>query len=146
MTRSLRDTQKRKLYRSEYSISHSKRFKAMDEVNAYVADIIRSSFWKKMRGADYIDIKDGRGRRNAAAFNRNTITLPRWARSDIVILHELTHTLVNFDYNNRVPSHGNEFASTFLKLVKRYMGKESHDELKLAFKSNHVHYVVRKQA
>jgi putative metallohydrolase (TIGR04338 family) len=146
MTRSLRDTQKSKVYTSERTVSYSKKFETMDEVNAYVARIVRSAFWKKMKGAHYIHVKDGRGLRNAYAYDWGTIALPKWARHEVVILHELSHTLVNFDNYNNVPSHGREFASMFLKLVKRYMGKQSHDELKRAFKTNHVHYVVRKQA
>jgi len=141
----LRDTQRSKVYKAEWRIpNRGKKFETMDEVNAYVEHICRSSFWKKMKGARAIDIKDGRGRRSACAFDTITIALPKWARQEIVILHELTHTLVNFDYHNPVPCHGREFTSTMLKLVKRYMGKKAHEELKASFKQLNVHYIVRK--
>jgi len=140
----LRDTQRSKVYHAERVIHHhGKQFKNMEEVDAYVIRICKTAFWKKLHGAYHIEIKDGRGRRRACAFNWGTIALPRWARQEAIILHELAHTLVNFDNYNFTAWHGKEFAKTYLLLVKRFMGKEEHAKLKTSFKENHVHYTVR---
>jgi putative metallohydrolase (TIGR04338 family) len=136
-----RDNQRAKIYRAEREglggLSYL--FKDLKDVNKYIDYILRSSYWKKLNGSPYIDVRDGRGRRSACAFNKHTIALPRWARTDVFVLHELTHTVVNFNYT-KVADHGREFAKEFLGLVKRFMGKECYLILKESYKKNHVHY------
>jgi putative metallohydrolase (TIGR04338 family) len=140
----VRDSQRSKVYEAERVIWHrGVQFSNLQEVDAYVQRICKSAYWRKLRGAYYVKVKDGRRRRSACAFDWGTIALPRWSRQEAVILHELTHTLVNFNNDRNVAWHGKEFASTYLKLVKRYMGKEAHAMLKQSFKDNHVHYIVR---
>jgi putative metallohydrolase (TIGR04338 family) len=145
MTKSLRDSQRSKVYKAEGVIHYpakGKRYESMSEVTAYVERVCDSKFWKKLNGY-YVKVEDGRGRRTACASDWGTINLPKWARQDSVILHELAHTLVNFDYHNPVPSHGKEFAKMYLILVKRFMGKEAHDTLRDSFKKHNVHYIIR---
>lgn len=143
MKNRLRDNQRSKIYTAGRIIYHrGQEFKDMMAVNKYVSHICDSQFWKKLNGALDIDIKDGRGRRKPCAFNSHTIALPKWGRQEAVILHELTHTLVNFNGHD-VAHHGKEFAKMYLNLVRHYMGRESYLDLKASFKKYHVHYSVR---
>ena len=137
----IRDNQREKIYRAEresvWRIGNT--FKDLSEVNVYINYILKSHYWKKIGGSSSILVKDGRGRRKACAFNKKTIALPKWARQEAVILHELAHTIVNFNYI-KVADHGMEFAKEFLGLIKRFMGKEAYLMLKESYKENHVHY------
>ena len=137
----IRDNQRAKLYRAERESlrEHGCTFKDLKEVNKYIDRILRSSYWKKLHGSSHMEVRDGRGRRSACAFDRQTIALPKWARSDVIILHELAHTVVNFNYK-KVADHGREFAKEYLGLVKRFMGREYYLILKESYKKNHVHY------
>ena len=142
----IRDTQRQKVYRAEREALWGTRtsFKDLKEVNAYICHVINSHYWKKRQGSPYIDVRDGRGRSSACAFDKQTIALPKWARKDVIILHELAHTLVNFSYH-RVAPHGREFAKEYLGLIKRFIGKESYSLLKESYKKNHVHYRKAKE-
>lgn len=63
------------------------------------------------------EVTDGRGCRRASGC-RFQVKLPRWARSPLVALHEVGHSLQpNSDYN-----HGPGFAQLLLELWGRYAG------------------------
>jgi len=87
-------------------------------------------------------IADGRGcRRATASYDGQTITLPRWARVEYVMLHELSHLVVHHEFKRReVASHGWQFCMVYLKLVKNVLGPETHDRLKQSFKTLRVKY------
>lgn len=136
----LRDSQKSKLYQAEVeSLTAGKEFKNLDEVKSYIKKICASQYWKKLNGYTKIIVKDGRGRRIACAFSKYEIALPRWARCERVILHELAHTLISFN-NDGIAAHGKEFAKGYLNLVKRFMGNEAYLSLRAGFKKYHVKY------
>lgn len=62
-----------------------------------------------------IDVRDGRGRRHAgASYEDNLITLPRWSRQTVIVLHEVAHTLVD---DQKFPYHGAEFVGLFIGLL-----------------------------
>ena len=62
-----------------------------------------------------IKVKDGRGRRHAgASFEENLITLPRWSRQTVIVLHEIAHTL---DDDRKYPHHGDEFVGGLFELL-----------------------------
>ena len=64
-----------------------------------------------------IKVKDGRGRRHAgASFQDNLITLPRWARQTVIVLHEIAHTLVD---DRKYPHHGAEFVGVLFALLNQ---------------------------
>lgn len=145
MSNNKRDNQRQKLYNAESESLHGqgRKFKDLKEVNQYVKKICKSHCWKKQGGALYIEVHDGRGRRRAGAYSRYDITLPRWSRQEWVVLHELAHTLINFN-KSYTASHGPEFAKCFLGLIKRFMGIENYNLLKAAYKKYHVHYSVKR--
>ena len=64
-----------------------------------------------------IKVKDGRGRRHAgASFLDNLITLPRWSRQTVIVLHEIAHTLVD---DRKYPHHGAEFVGGLFALLSQ---------------------------
>ena len=78
-----------------------------------------------------IKVLDGRRRRAACADvvgGQRVIRLPKWARNEYVILHEIAHHLCWFDGGHRP-----DFASCLLDLVRHFLGKESAEILQGAF-------------
>ena len=75
--------------------------------------------------SDHLDsepptIGDGRGRRSACyIFEDHQIRLPRWSRTEYVVLHEVAHGLV-WAMLPRAAAHGEEFARLYLDLLGRY--------------------------
>ncbi len=65
-------------------------------------------------------IRDGRGCRIARG-GAKRITLPRWARSTYIVLHEVTHALLALRMLP-VPWHGSEFCQKYVELLDRYAG------------------------
>lgn len=78
-------------------------------------DLVRE-VWADYRPKEAIPtVVDGRGRRYAGG-SRRKISLPRWARSRVVVLHETAHSLMPTDE----PPHGKMFARLFLELLDHY--------------------------
>src|SRR5690606_30286106 len=99
----------------------------MAELERRVKEIVSSKFWAKHTPLNEPPrIKDGRGCRWARG-SKWFIVMPKWARSEAVLIHELTHTLLyrkypghfggkNYEY---MAGHGWEFAELYLKMVRR---------------------------
>lgn len=67
-------------------------------------------------------VADGRGCRRALyADYKYTITLPKWARSPEVTLHETAH-LITGNLFRGAPAHGREFVGVFMYLLSKYAG------------------------
>jgi len=78
-----------------------------------------------------IVVLDGRGRRSACATYRNgqwVICLPKWARNEFIILHEIAHHI-----SGAYLSHDSYFATCLLDLVRNVMGREDALTLQAAF-------------
>ena len=77
-----------------------------------------------------VTINDGRGRGRAGAYHNNRIiALPKFARREWVICHELAH----LETPNNVPAHGPEFCKNYLEIVKKALGEEFSVILKETF-------------
>ena len=59
-------------------------------------------------------VGDGRGRRHACG-SRDTIRLPRWARTRAVVLHECAHGMAD-------DQHGPQFVATYVALLEQFAG------------------------
>jgi carbohydrate-binding DOMON domain-containing protein len=66
-------------------------------------------------------IVDGRGSEAARNWHR-VIHLPRWSRNNIIVLHELAHTLTNFIDSNDSYEHGGIFVHVMITLLTRFAG------------------------
>ena len=83
-------------------------------------------------------VRDGRGHRNATG-GPSLVTMPRWARSTHILLHELAHTICSRHYpRNSIAAHGWQFAECYAYLVKLFMGADAHDSLRAAYRHNGV--------
>jgi hypothetical protein len=106
--RKQRDFQRSKVYaweRQMFPQMHT------ENLNLYECKLTASNLYGKR-----VKVKDGRGRRNACAFARGypTIALPKWARNEVVICHEVAHLLHRFD---DTPWHGARFMRSYIELL-----------------------------
>lgn len=162
----VRDYQRSKVYKAEREFIKDlddytgclrdtvfeKSFDSVDDISKYVDDIVDSDWFKRcycFRRA--VTIKDGRGRsRPAGSFSSYTMWMPRWARSEVIVLHELahimyTHTLslaIEFretNYKeNKESAHGREFVKRFIWLVGHVMGSDAAQQLSVRMLRNRV--------
>lgn len=142
-----RDNQKSKVYawerRCVRELAHSSlydpEFSKLEECIEFAEPI-----WRKERGrvglakhaAPTIE-RPHRGQRSALAYADHRITLPRWARSRWVILHELCHRLTPRD-----EAHGPRFVGVLMGLVCRHMDYDATQLMALAEEMG-VNYYVR---
>lgn len=148
--RKIRDTQRRAVYRCD-AIVRGKRFESLDETKAFVKKVLDSKWVQRKWGISpkhyqRIKIKDGRGT-SIARGGRNVLNLPVWSRTQGTVMHELSHMVTHYAFGNAYDyaAHGREFCAVYLALVKHFMGKNYHDNLKEGFKANGVKFSKRKQ-
>lgn len=142
-----RDRQRSRVYRWEAAVARQLRgssllppeFETLEECAAF-AQVV----WRKERGrvglashkAPAIE-RPHRGQRRALAHHDHRITLPRWARSRWVILHELAHRLTPAD-----EAHGPRFVGVLIGLAARWLEYDAQQLMALADEMD-VQYYVR---
>jgi len=69
-------------------------------------------------------VTDGRGRRSACYCpGSHTIKLPRWARNERVVIHEIAHCVADAIARPKtIADHGREFVGVYMYLLNKYMG------------------------
>jgi putative metallohydrolase (TIGR04338 family) len=145
-----RDSQRQKVYDAEGAAFAGAPvdLPEMADLERYVNFVcslkrVKASFPKLVDWPIYIG--DGRARRKAGGW-RQGILMPRWSRKRWVVLHELSHVIVDRVHSHRrAAGHGWEFASTYLLLVRHVMGVAVHDRLKAEFKARRVRYKAPRQ-
>lgn len=158
--RNKRDSQRQRVYNAEdiafpimqawsnYGIGDT--FTSIHETQAFVDKIAKSAWWKKRTDIIQVEVSDGRGRRSACAYGITylwvggnkaigfgKIALPKGNRNINSVLHEFAHLLAHDD---DFAAHGPEFCKAYLALVKRFLGKQSHSNLKYGFDRMKVNY------
>lgn len=138
-----RDSQRSKVYKAERAagvmIVNSKPLPTVADVEAFADRVLRSAVARKISGG-YRGVRVGDGRRcRAASGGPSKIVIPRWARTQWVVLHELAHTL-HLRNHPREAFHGWRFCSIYLQIVRAFIGKAAHDSLKQQFKELGVKY------
>jgi hypothetical protein len=147
MTRNSRDNQRSKVYAWERAAVRElgnrtlgdAEFDTLGECEQWALPI-----WRKERGrvglarvaAPAIE-RPSWGQRRALAHDDHRITLPRWARSRWVILHELAHRLTPRD-----EAHGPRFVGVLIGLVSRWLEYDANQLMRLADERG-VRYYVR---
>lgn len=143
-----RDSQRSRVYRAENEAlkSLARRYETMDELTGFVHSIVRRTRTLKVAPElkRSITIKDGRGRSNAGG-NMSGIIMPVWSRRDYIVLHELSHTIIERRYARSPAWHGWEFCAVYLKLVRSVMGVAAHDALRASFKKHGVRYKPKRK-
>jgi putative metallohydrolase (TIGR04338 family) len=132
----VRDSQRSKIYASEKGLRRGQRFQDMRDCQRYVDLVVFSPWWQERFGSRArVEARDGRGRRHAGAFDhKRAIALPKWSRSELIILHELAHIATPLQF----AAHGPEFARNYLELVRYFMGDRAAARLENGYRMNHV--------
>jgi hypothetical protein len=137
-----RDTQRGRLYKAERTTAaaHVRPYATMVELWTYLERIQRDRWFRRHYGVWVFRVHDGRGRRRGAADSSGWITLPRFARYPLYILHEVAHCV-----SPRGCKHDHQYAANYLKLVRHFLGAAAHAELRAAFKEHRVRYTPPRQ-
>lgn len=110
----VRDAQRQRLYNWEYAIPAGK--------TVTLAQALDVAVWGLQQyGITRVPtIGDGRGRRKAAYSSwSNEIKLPRWARTEQTVLHEVAHMVIRFKADASAAAHGPEYARVLVDLWVR---------------------------
>lgn len=142
-----RDSQRSKVYRAERQADITgERFPEIPGVEAYLRRVFSHKWFKRRYPRAFrFRVHDGRGRRSALGWSAGLtieMKLPKWARTEGIILHELAHGLTDqkAGYRIRHAAHGWEFCETFLALVYHYQGGVAGNRLKESFGENRVRF------
>ncbi len=160
MTTRRRDSQKTKVYRSEWAIQaqqigfrHSAPqdgYESLEACEKFLLGVIARKHvqnrYPRASRFQAVHLKPGQGTK-AARYDGTYATrlfksdygpefnLPRWARNELTMLHELAHSLVPGGVQ-----HNWEFTECLLWLVRQAMGIEWHDRLLDQYKTRKVKY------
>lgn len=150
-TKRPRDSQRSKLYQAENILSGcGLLFDTTGEIQAYVDHLVGLRWFQRRWPLSSIEVRDGRGRTSAcgAAYRRGGaycgyIKMPRWSRTEPVVLHEIAHCCARVDglRNGAIyAAHGWQFARVLLELVRHRMGDDDWSTLRDSFRESHVRY------
>lgn len=114
-----RDSQRSKVISATHALPPGKHIRTVPEIKGYVEKSITSRWFRnRWPWLKEIKIKDGRGRCNAGAgwnwHDNHFITLPRWARYERYLLHEIAHVVTP----RRHAAHGPKFMKNFIALLE----------------------------
>ena len=145
-----RDSQRSKVYKWESDHIpnlHSVELTLYD-CELLIAEAIRWGFRisksDMSKGIDMPLIKDGRGIKKARG-SANKISLPRWARSKAVVLHETAHCLVDrMGHRLEDGGHGPYFMRTYIELLRHFIGL-SRTGLKQSARSKRIKVISSKR-
>ncbi len=158
-----RDSQRAKVYRAEGKAGiKSKRFETVPEVEAYLKRCFSHKwFHNHYPEATKFRVRDGRRRRRAGGRGytilgggRCILTMPKWSRYELVILHELAHGLTDLarGYSRGYDSgeagwapHGWQFCEIYLDIVRHFMGAAAGEKLRRSFREHRVRYYPPKK-
>ena len=133
-----RDTQRVRLYRAEDDVSPGRRLPTVPILQAYVDDLAASDWFTSRWGPRSFEIRPGHGHRRATADGHGVLQMPRWSRTELVVLHEVAHCLTSDGY----AAHGPEYAGVFLSLVRRRLSPATAQALEDAFSRHRVRWTA----
>lgn len=134
-----RDSQRARLYRAEEAVDAGRRLPTVERMQDWVDGLAATDWFVARWGARSFDVRPGFGHRRATADAANgVLQMPKWARSELVLLHEVAHCLTPMT----LASHGPEYAGVLLALVRRGMGLATAQLLEDAFAHERVRWTV----
>lgn len=107
---------------------------SIEACQAYVDHVTSSAWFQTRWGKRAFTVRHKVYGKATGGWNR--VTLPPWARTEHIILHEIAHSLVP----DSCADHGPEFAATLLTLVRYAMGAEHAATLRASYKEHRVRY------
>ena len=132
------ENQFRRIYRKEFQY-----YKTLKDIEVFTNYILASSWFK--RRYKIKNIYAYYTRKNVAygwLEDTQTISmeLPRWARNQLTVLHEISHGLCESAYNTQKIGHGVKFVDTYLSLIRRYLGLKLYKNMLDLFIINDVKF------
>ena len=131
-----RDSQRARLYRAEAEVDAGRRLPTVAKMQAYVDGLIGADWFVARWGEHAFEVRPGFGHRRATADEYGVLQMPKWARSELVLLHEVAHCLTP----RSVASHGPEYAGVLLALARRAMSPATAQSLEDAFSRQRVRW------
>jgi putative metallohydrolase (TIGR04338 family) len=151
---SIRDSQRQRVYDSERLAFEGLQnraepyktrpeYKTVAECQGFVDEVTLSPTWKYLCPPElsprYVTVTDGRGRRRGGATARDTIAMPKFARRQWYLLHELAHVaLWDGTQAGEWPAHGPEYVCAYLHLLREVLGPEPHAALTEAMAAHRI--------
>lgn len=129
-----RDSQRARLYRAEGDVDAGRRLPTVERMQAYVDGLAAADWFVARWGARRFDVRPGFGHRRATADAEGVLQMPKWARTELVLLHEVAHCLTPAT----AAAHGPEYAGVLLALTRRAMGPATAQRLEDAFARQRV--------
>jgi len=105
-------------------------------MQAYVDGLAAADWFLARWGGRAFDVRPGFGHRRATADADGVLQMPKWARTELVLLHEVAHCLVP----PTCAAHGPEYAGVLLALARRGMGPATGQALEDAFARERVRW------
>jgi putative metallohydrolase (TIGR04338 family) len=143
-----RDSQRQRLYNAERTFGdfyrRANNLQTVGDITKWVEAIIRKRWFVELFRINAVTIRPGtRNRVFARGGARGTtavLTLPTWARTEMIVLHELAHACT--PASSVRAGHGVEYAGTYILLIEKVLGKEKADELRDAFRKGNVDWTM----
>lgn len=133
-----RDSQRARLYRAESTVHHGRRLPTVERMQAWVDGLCATDWFVARWGSRSFDVRPGFGHRRATADQNGVLQMPKWARTELVLLHEAAHCLTP----STCASHGPEYAGVLLTLARRGMGPGTAQLLEDAFAAERVRWTL----
>ncbi len=133
-----RDSQRARLYRAEGEVDPGRRLPTVERMQSWVDGLVATDWFVARWGARAFEVRPGFGHRRATADQHGVLQMPKWARTELVLLHEVAHCLTPVT----VASHGPEYAGVLLALARRGMGPATAQLLEDAFARERVRWTL----
>lgn len=133
-----RDSQRARLYRAEGEVASGRRLPTVERMQAWVDGLAATDWFVALWNDRAFEVRPGFGHRRATAVENGVLQMPKWARTELVLLHEVAHCLTPVT----VASHGPEYAGVLLTLARRGMGPGTAQHLEDAFARERVRWTL----
>ncbi len=133
-----RDSQRARLYRAEGEVDPGRRLPTVARMQAWVDGLAATDWFVARWGARTFEVRPGFGHRRATASMDGVLQMPKWARSELVLLHEVAHCLCPATF----AAHGPEYAGVLLALARRAMTPATAQSLEDAFDRQRVRWTM----
>jgi putative metallohydrolase (TIGR04338 family) len=131
-----RDSQRARLYRAEAEVDPGRSIPTVSLLQAYVDELVGNRWFEDRWGARVFEVRPGHGHRRATADDHGVLQMPRWARTELILLHEVAHCLAPAG----CAPHGPQYAGVLVCLVRRRMGLAAAQALEDAFVRQRVRW------
>jgi putative metallohydrolase (TIGR04338 family) len=133
-----RDSQRARLYRAEGQVDAGRRLPTVERMQTWVDAMAATDWFLARWGVRTFEVRPGFGHRRATADENGVLQMPKWARTELVLVHEVSHCLTPA----ACASHGPEYAGVLLTVARRAMGPGTAQLLEDAFARERVRWTL----